>query len=135
MLIFDSSPGKWTFNPCRTGHSNSSSSRLLWSLNLPRGYLRMGTIEGPCGLIPRREVLARVEKSHPECLFLETHSVGPGALRSPFSPFPTSSSPHIQGLSSASSAGWLQGAVFLGMCQSTFPRVIPEGTGPLKKQE
>lgn len=42
-----------------------------------------GAIEGPCRLIPRREILARVEKSHPECLFLEAHSVGPGSLQSP----------------------------------------------------
>lgn len=45
--------------------------------------LRMGATGGPCGLLPKREVLARAEESDPECLFLEAHSVGPGSLQSP----------------------------------------------------
>lgn len=65
------------------GHTRSTQQGVALvsesALRLPED----GATEGPCRLIPRREILARVEESHPECLFLEAHSVGPGSLQSP----------------------------------------------------
>lgn len=96
------------------------------ALRLPKD----GNPTGSCGLIPRKEVLARAEKSHPECLFLEAHSVGPGSLRSLFSPSPGPHSPTSRASPLPLQLDGSRGAVFLGTCQSTLTGVIPEGLEP-----
>lgn len=88
----------------------------------------MWTTEGPCGLVPRREILAKIEKSHPECLFLEAHSMGPGSLQSPLC---------FLFLLLVLSLPWplfcllpwmLQGPAFEGKCQGPLAGIIPAGT-------
>lgn len=77
MLPSDSSSG--------SGHSSCTRRRAALvsesALRLPKN----GDHGGPCGLLPRRGILARAEESSPGCLFLEAHSSGLGSLQSPVS--------------------------------------------------
>lgn len=82
VLTFAFSPSKWILifyqglgEPAALGRGE------LCFLRLPCGCPRGALQRVPCGLIPRREILARLEKSCPECLFLDDHSMGPGSLR------------------------------------------------------